>query len=350
MDNYRDNKVEENEIDLKKLVKTVLDGKKFIFIFTTLITSLSIVYLSFQTPIYEAKAIVKIGEYKTTVDSNNQSKIKKLDSASSLTAELRVLYIDLLKNNRSNPTKIKEISVLKKQKDFLLISAYSISNELAVQEINNVVNYIQEKHQKILDEVVESKQLQLKNLQKQIDYFNNIKLVEIEEKIKYNEKSVLKSLESKIKLNRHNIVGYEKQLKLTEKNLSQIKESHSTLAAINIMEKRNLEEKINWLKTEYIDLKSEKEDLLLNILPSLKREKNNIAKSELEMLLEEKKLLKTTMLSHNYKNSEIIGKVLTNDYPIKPHKLSVVLLSFFTAILISTFLILFRNVMKEENI
>ena len=56
--------LQEDEIDLRELFKTILDKKVFIVIFTLVITILAAIYAYNKTPIYEAKALVEIGEYK----------------------------------------------------------------------------------------------------------------------------------------------------------------------------------------------------------------------------------------------------------------------------------------------
>lgn len=341
--------VKEDEIHLNEIFRTVWNNRLFIIFFTLAITIVSIIYVVFKTPTYEAKAILKIGEYKVLND-NFISKVQKLDNASELSAELRVLFIDLLKNNKEKVTEIKNISVLKKQKDFLTITAHSVSNELAKKEIEKIVMYITNLHKKDLDELIENRSLKLKNLEKKIDYVKNTKVVEIEDKIKYQKEVVLKSIDSKISLNVLNTKKFQKQLELTEKNLFEIKTENSTLAAINIMEKRNLEEKINRFKLELINLKNDKKNVILNILPSLERDKSNVLKSELEILLEEQKLLITSMLPHNYSNSKIVGEIITNDTPIKPKKSLTVVIGFIVGFIGSLFLIFLTIFIRKINI
>ena len=70
---------EEEEIDLRELFRTIWDRKMFIIGFTLIVTILAGIYAYSKTPIYEAKALIEIGEYKT---AQNTKVI--LDDASSL--------------------------------------------------------------------------------------------------------------------------------------------------------------------------------------------------------------------------------------------------------------------------
>ncbi|MFY9083479.1 Wzz/FepE/Etk N-terminal domain-containing protein, partial [Aliarcobacter butzleri] len=62
--------LQEDEIDLKELFKTIWSYKKFILIFTFIVTVLSIIYVSSKTPTYEVTALVEVGSYKTESDQD----------------------------------------------------------------------------------------------------------------------------------------------------------------------------------------------------------------------------------------------------------------------------------------
>ena len=82
--------IQEDEIDLRELFKIIWDKKIFIILFTLVITVLATVYAYSKTPIYEAKALVEIGEYKI----NNTTK-NSVDDASVITRKLTTLFIDM---------------------------------------------------------------------------------------------------------------------------------------------------------------------------------------------------------------------------------------------------------------
>ena len=343
--------IQEDEIDLRELFLTLWNKRIFIVIFTTIITILSIIFVLNKTPIYEARAVLEIGSYETKEE--NISKSIFIDNPKSLAQELNILYIDLLKNKKDRKSEISSIKSLKNQNKFLEIKSLAISNDLAIDEINKVSIYIQKKHKEKLDQVLNTKKFELKKIDKKINFIKNNKLVEINEKIFYQKKILLKSFNDLISLDSSTIKKYNKQLILTNKNLKVLIKTNSTLAAINIMEKRNIEDRVNILELEKINLLNLKDEILLNTIPNLKRDKNNIIVSELETLYEEKKLLDNSMKSDNYKNTQIVGKIIVNDYAIKPKKTLIVIVSFITGLILSIILVFFINFIhgiKEDKV
>ncbi|MCJ8327974.1 MAG: Wzz/FepE/Etk N-terminal domain-containing protein [Campylobacterales bacterium] len=343
--------IQEDEIDLRELFLTLWNKRIFIVIFTTITTILSIIFVLNKTPIYEARAVWEIGSYETKEE--NIIKSIFIDNPKSLAQELNILYIDLLKNKKDRKSEISSIKSLKNQNKFLEIKSLAISNDLAIDEINKVSIYIQKKHKEKLDQVLNTKKFELKTIDKKINFIKNNKLVEINEKIFYQKNILLKSFNDLISLNSSTIKKYNKQLILTNKNLKVLIKTNSTLAAINIMEKRNIEDRINILELEKINLLNLKDELLLNTIPNLKRDKNNIIVSELETLYEEKKLLDNSMKSDNYKNTQIVGKIIVNDYAIKPKKTLIVIVSFITGLILSIILVFFINFIhgiKEDKV
>jgi LPS O-antigen subunit length determinant protein (WzzB/FepE family) len=62
-------------------------------------------------------------------------------------------------------------------------------------------------------------------------------------------------------------------------------------------------------------------------------------RSQLTLLLED----------YHYKNSEVVGRIMTNDYPIKPRKKIIVTTAFFVGFIFSIFLVFFMNVFKSKD-
>ena len=88
--------LEEDEIDLRELFKTIWDKKVFIILVTLIITVLAGVYAYSKTPIYEANVLIEIGDYKT-----NQDTRILVDDASQLEKKLNTIFIDMLKNDNN---------------------------------------------------------------------------------------------------------------------------------------------------------------------------------------------------------------------------------------------------------
>ena len=339
--------MQEDEIDLRELFKTIWAKKVFIVIFTSLVTVAAIAYALTATKIYEAKAIVEIGSYKDGSDK------KLLGDSGKLSQELNVLYIDIFKNEKDRESWVESISTLKKQKNFIEIKSQALDNDNATASIGEVVEYITNKHAKLIDEVLNEKKLVLKNIERQIESLKYYKLVSIEEDIAYLKDVEIKSLEEKLSISKQKLKDMEKQLKITQLNISKTQDKNPSLTALNVIEKRSLESQISSMKLQVIDLNDKIVNIKDKTLPRLFRSKEKLVTSELAALEEKKALLEQSLLPHNYKNSAVVGKVMLNDYPIKPKKKLIVVVAFVTGFILSIFLVFFmefiRGFREEEK-
>ena len=309
--------LEEDEIDLKELFKTIWAKKIFIVIFTLVVTILAGFYAYSKTPIYEAKALLEIGEYKI----NNTTK-NSVDDASTLEKKLSTLFVDMEKNLKDKTSEISNISVVKGLKNFLEIKSESTSNEEAKNEILKVLTFVQNEHEKILDDVKKQKEMELRNIDLQISDIKSKSVALIDKKIENNIKN-LKSL--------------EEQLKQVDENLKKIDSLNPSLAALKLMEKRDITNSINTITIQNFELESKKDELLTT----------NLYKLE-----ESKQIAESLLLSHNYKNTQIVGEIMTNDFPTKPKKSLIVAVAFVTGFIISIFLVFFiqfiQGIRKES--
>jgi uncharacterized protein involved in exopolysaccharide biosynthesis len=268
--------------------------------------------------VYEAKAIVKIGEYKLNNNNNNNNRNNKVTiaNASELTKELEVLYIDLLKNQKDRIAEIKSISLVKKQNNLFEIVANGNSNETASNELNKVIYYVQEKHQKLLDDVRELREAQMKN---------------VKNKLSLLKTKTLPALKEKISRYKNDIKMYKKNFKDIQENLKKIRNSNPTMAALQINEGGNLAKLL-------IDLRRYLEGYI--------SEQNRIEMIEISNLEKELNSLISSMKPYNYKNTEVIGNIMTNDYAIKPKKKLIVIVAFITGFILSIFLVFFLEFIK----
>ena len=309
--------LEEDEIDLKELFKTIWAKKIFIVIFTLVVTILAGFYAYSKTPIYEAKALLEIGEYKI----NNTSK-NFVDDSSNLEKKLSTLFVDMEKNLKDKTSQISNISVVKGLKNFLEIKSESTSNEEAKNEILKVLTFVQNEHEKILDDVKKQKEMELRNIDLQISDIKSKSVALIDKKIENNIKN-LKSL--------------EEQLKQIDENLKKIDSLNPSLAALKLMEKRDITNSINTITIQNFELESKKDELLTTTLYKLE---------------ESKKIIELSLLPHNYKNTQIVGEIMTNDFPTKPKKILIVAVAFVTGFIISIFLVFFiqfiQGIRKES--
>ena len=301
--------LQEDEIDLRELFKTIWDKKVFIIVFTFVITLIAAIYAYNKTPIYEAKALLEIGEYKKN----------PVDDAVALEKKLSTIFIDMEKNLKDKTSEISNISVVKGLKNFLEIKSESTSNEEAKNEILKVLTFVQNEHEKILDDVKKQKEMELRNIDLQISDIKSKSVDLIDKKIENNIKN-LKSL--------------EEQLKQVDENLKKIDSLNPSLAALKLMEKRDITNSINTITIQNFELESKKDELLTTTLYKLE---------------ESKQIAESLLLSHNYKNTQIVGEILTNDFPVKPKKKLIVAVAFVTGFIISIFLVFLFNFIKQNT-
>ncbi|OCL92952.1 Wzz/FepE/Etk N-terminal domain-containing protein [Arcobacter porcinus] len=311
------NIIQEDEIDLRELFLTLWKNKIFIVVFTAIVTILAGIYAYTKTPIYEAKALIEIGEYRL----NNTSKIS-VDDAVILEKKLSTIFIDMEENQKDRISKITSTKSVKGVKDFLEIKSEAISNEEAVKEILRVLNYVQNEHEKILDDIKKQKELELKNIDLKISDIKSKSVALIDKKLENN----LKLLED-----------LQKQLKLVDDNLKKIDSLDPSLAALKLMEKKDISSSINNITIQNFELENRKDELLTTTLYKLD---------------ENKKIVELLLLPHNYKNTKIVGDIILNDFPVKPKKSLIVAVAFVTGFILSIFLVFFREFIrgfKEQN-
>ena len=156
--NKRNQKMQENkilnedEIDLRELFKTIWDKRFFIIIFTFIITLISFIYVLLKnpTPVYEGKIYFEIGEMKgetygsklientndlaslINITFNENSSFSKEENPNALLKKgtTKILEITYFGENKDN---IK--NKLEKIKEFIMVRHQKLSNfyDIAVQ-------------------------------------------------------------------------------------------------------------------------------------------------------------------------------------------------------------------------
>lgn len=312
MNNQRQNEMREDEIDLKELLQTLVKHKIKIVSITLVITIFAFVYVLLTPKIYEAKAVFKIGGYKSESVGNTHP----LDDITTLTKELEILYIDRVKNEKNRESWIEKISTVAGHKNIFEISAQGFNKKLAEDELLKVSEYIQQKHQKILDDVFELKKSQIKQVQDNLVILKTKKLPSLQERITRYTKD---------------IAIYEKNFLNIQKNLKKIQEDTPILAALQINEQRYVADMLMSLK---------------NSLEKFELEKSDIEFIQLAKLEEQLNTLHSLMKEHNYKNTEVIGNIMLNEHPVAPKKKLIVLVAFVTGLLFSIFFVFFLEFIR----
>lgn len=305
----------EDEIDLRKLAYILLASKKLVIGTTILITFLAGIYAFNKTPTYEASALVEIGNYK--LDNNNNKLL--LDSAPDLVKKLNILFIELYKNEKGRDFKISSISTVKNSNKFIEIKAQATSNQIATREATKVVENIQARHQVILNDIKNRRELEIRNINTRIDNIKN--------------KEVPLLLE-KIKLQQVNLHDYKSQLDQANIVINNIENTNPALTALKLMEKRDLSSFVVDLNLQLMDMR------------------NNIDRLEITAindLIEQRALIESMLMPHNYKNSTVIGRVVTSNHPVAPKKKLIVAVAFIASLMLSIFLVLLLNAFKQED-
>lgn len=309
--------IQEDEIDLREIFKSIFERKYFILIFTLIITILAIIYVSIKTPIYEAKAVIEIGSYKTESDE-----VRVVDNLNEFSKKLSTIFIDLRKDDIEKESEITNISISKGMKNYIEISSQAISNDLALKEIEAVLSFTKDEHGKFLNDIKEKNKIQISNID------NSVK----------NLQEQIVNIDRKIELYEKNVINLEEQMKFVLESLKNINSLDPSIAALKLMEKRDISNDIISNKSQLFDLMIKKE---------------SISNLEINKLIERKKILESLTLDYNIKNSDIVGKIQINDYPVKPKKALVVVVSFVTGFILSIFIIFFmqfiQGLKKEEN-
>lgn len=309
--------IQEDEIDLREIFKSIFERKYFILIFTLMITILAIIYVSIKTPIYEAKAVIEIGSYKTESDE-----VRVVDNLNEFSKKLSTIFIDLRKNDIEKESEITNISISKGMKNYIEISSQAISNDLALKEIEAVLSFTKDEHGKFLNDIKEKNKIQISNID------NSVK----------NLQEQIVNIDRKIELYEKNVINLEEQMKFVLESLKNINSLDPSIAALKSMEKRDISNDIISNKSQLFDLMIKKE---------------SISNLEINKLIERKKILESLTLDYNIKNSDIVGKIQINDYPVKPKKTLVVVVSFVTGFILSIFIIFFmqfiQGLKKEEK-
>ena len=81
----------------------------------------------------------------------------------------------------------------------------------------------------------------------------------------------------------------------------------------------------------------------------IKFKKDNLVTTQVNQLQEQKLLVKSLMLPHNYKNTAVVGKIITNNYPVKPKKKLIVIVAFVTGFILSIFLVFFLEFIRDDK-
>lgn len=333
--------LQEDEIDLKELFKTIWKYKIFILVFTFIVTILSIIYVSLKTPIYQVKSVIKIGSISDV----------PLENSNILEKNIRVVFG--LDNNsftiKEDQGIVTGINITKNANSLLEVTTEAFTNEKAILKQHEVLEYLQDEYKYKIDEFIFKTNLNIKSLEGQIKYINEVKKVQKEENIDFLNRVDLVLIENKLNFNKEKLSQYQENIN----NILKKRSSNDTQNMLSAMEILNYQSLILNLQNQIENLNKEKQNILTDKIPNIKRELEYNIKNELEDILNRIELEKLKLTNKIAKNSEFVGSILVNETPIKPKKSLIVIVAFITGFILSIFIVFFiqfvNNMKKEEK-
>ncbi len=336
--------IEEDKIDLRELFSVLKRRKKLVWSVTGLFTLLALVYVLIATPWWQVNATLEIGKY---IDTKTGKEIY-LEKGAGVSERLKVKYIDIYKHVKDRDTEITSISSSKKNPQFISISALGKDNQITLSEIQKVIDDLQNRHQKIIDEIIAKRESELDGTDRKIFQIKHYQMTDITEKVDYIKKVELPAIDKRIATVEADLKNSIIQKEEAIKNLSLLN-NEASLAALRLAQIQGLEYKISENEMKLINLNTEKQRALLTTLPDLARKLEQLKKIDLVELQEKRKLTVLSMQPHNYHNTNIVGSVITQDKPVKPKKKLIVIIAFITGLMFSIFLAFFLEFIRDSR-
>jgi LPS O-antigen subunit length determinant protein (WzzB/FepE family) len=226
----------------------------------------------------------------------------------------------VIENNNKNDVQPQITSIIapKKTNGFIEIKAEAVSNELAVREVNRVVNSVKDDHNNIIDGYRRKFTLELENLKNKIESISDIERNLLKEQINKYKIILLKLAEDE---------GFIQQ------NIEKIEDTNPVLALVKHGGKKALS--VDAFNTR-------------TLLTRLQTNEVDLRTTKLYEKLEEKIIVELLLESYNLRNTQIVGKIITNDYPIRPMRKLIIILSFIASLIFSIFIIFTRHILKED--
>jgi uncharacterized protein involved in exopolysaccharide biosynthesis len=316
----------EEEIDLRELFRIIWDKRLFVIIFTAIITFMALLYVFIKTPVYEVKSVVRIGYIGTSL----------VEDSNIIEKKLRLIFnVDNKQTITKEKAIVSNISAVKKVDNFLEISTQAFSNKKALEKNKEVVSFLQNEYKYKIDEYILKTNLDIKNLEEEKKYIQNVTKKEKQEKINSLLNIDLVSIENKLKFNKEKLIQYQSNINEILKR-KKISDTQNMLSA---MEMLNYQSLILNIQNEIENLTKEKQNLLNTIIPNLKRSLEFDIKDKLSRVEDKINLAKLNLSNKKANNSEIVGDILVDDNPIKPKKVLIIVVAFVTGFILAIFIV-----------
>ena len=223
----------DDEIDLRELLRTILNSKKLIIIVTLAFSLLAYIYTTQKELEYQSTVILDVGTY----DLNNGEK-KIIEPVSSLIRKLKVYLVYKkqleLGDLRLNGKKLKFKSI---EDQLLQINYTSPSPEFNETIINEAITFSQESHAEGLDIIVNSFSEKIKSIESQQESQKLIainSIMAIDKEIEFKKLNAINSL-----------MAIDKEIEFLKNSIESQQESQK-LNAINSI--KAIDNEIEFLK------------------------------------------------------------------------------------------------------
>jgi len=323
---------EEDEIDLIELWQTLRKHKVIVFLTTSIFLVLAIIFIIVTKPKYEAVATLQIGGQ--LIQTGNGLTMKYFEDTEAIKEYLDVKY-DVKGKYRKKGIEsyIEDVSIPRKVKGFITITAYGPDNDEAIKTLKIALNDVLSKHRAYYDNIIRQKKLRIEELNKKLNHelnvtlpllkrdiyiLQNINIKKIEEKMKIVKNIDIKKIDERIKIVKNidmkkinerikfskkvelpailkKISILKNQLKDKKENLNQlsysfkkIKDKNPALAAITALRINAVQNDIKNLKQQIIDYNLQIKRILEETLPNLEKQKQKILEETLPDLEKQK--------------------------------------------------------------
>jgi len=226
------NDIQEDEIDLRELLHTLIKNKKIIFITVSLVSLLAIFYAYVKKPVYEVRSIIELAQVKGT-----DGKSSMVESTNTVVNKLKFLYkIDTAGMHKDFPY-LTAATAIKNTNNLIVLKAQAYSNTDAKKYLQEIVNTLIAHQNKVLDEYIS---LQKKHLQR----------------LSKDEKEIQKI-----------IVSFEKKEKDYDEKIIRLEKKNPALAAIYSLEVGKQFSQMNKLRETLLKQQSKRSELEVLIAP-----------------------------------------------------------------------------------
>ena len=334
--NINQSSYQEDEVDLREILKVLIESKKLI-IFTTLIfTIVSIIYSLSQKPEFKSSTQLEVGYVAM---KNGEQKL--IESPSELISDLNILFLKNPADKFSQKASISEF-----EGKIIILETTSSSVEQNENLFGEMLNYIFERHSNLAT---------LNTYQKKEALSLAIKLIEseisfIKDNVKLDLEAKILKLEVDLPILEQEIIQLEQVVVDDLNNINLLK--GTTLSVERAAISPTLEQIISNYKSQINSLKRERNNSILDKtilserLDTLK--KGTFNSDALFTLEQEQKILANqlqTVITQTQVKTRPIGNIETQT--IKPKTQLIILIGLIIGFITGIFLVFITNFVKS---